>query len=408
MKPIKFAYDGEVGKRFTWQWHHNCYDDKYYPTNGLWEFCYYDYHAPLQTVCEANGVKTEAITVSQAMVGSDHFFYVLTFRYLLKCVKHEYNVFDHLPIGLIRAINCGQCTLILNDGHESGYYDQTFFENLEDKLYRINTDNVLLISGNIVNSEHKSKVKIITWQYFETASRLTAEQYPVDISNKFNNRDIFKKFLCLNRINREIRFYFMYRIYQACIKDFRASLNNIDSVEDIISYNGNIFIDKIKDDPQFKKMLSELPWTVDVDTFGVNHWNTINTEFSYDNGIFISTETLFSSDSKNLFLTEKTFKPILLKMPFIILGNPYILKRLHSIGYKTFDGLINEEYDSIFDAEERMEKIIGEVTRIANGYTDSGLMEIILDNSSILEHNHSNLLERRPEHSIIQYIKEYS
>jgi hypothetical protein len=45
---------------------------------------------------------------------------------------------------------------------------------------------------------------------------------------------------------------------------------------------------------------------------------------------------LFSSDSSNLFLTEKTFKPLALGMPFIVIGNPYILKRLRSLGYKTF------------------------------------------------------------------------
>ena len=57
MSLINFAYDGEVGpKQFTWHWHVNSYDNKFYPINGVFEDCYYDYHAPLQTVFEKHNI----------------------------------------------------------------------------------------------------------------------------------------------------------------------------------------------------------------------------------------------------------------------------------------------------------------------------------------------------------------
>jgi hypothetical protein len=82
MKPINFAYDGTVGNQLTWHWHVNTYDNKFYPINGLFEECYYDYHAPLQTVFEKNGYQTNTLTVKDALKGTEKFVYVLTFRNL--------------------------------------------------------------------------------------------------------------------------------------------------------------------------------------------------------------------------------------------------------------------------------------------------------------------------------------
>lgn len=44
--------------------------------------------------------------------------------------------------------------------------------------------------------------------------------------------------------------------------------------------------------------------------------------------------------------SEKTFKPILNKSPFIFLGSPYGLKYLRSLGFKTFNFVIDESYDA--------------------------------------------------------------
>jgi len=45
------------------------------------------------------------------------------------------------------------------------------------------------------------------------------------------------------------------------------------------------------------------------------------------------------------FFTEKIVKPIIGRRLFIVLGNRYYLKRLRELGFRTFDGIINEDYD---------------------------------------------------------------
>ena len=45
------------------------------------------------------------------------------------------------------------------------------------------------------------------------------------------------------------------------------------------------------------------------------------------------------------FNSEKVFKPIAWGMPFIILGNRLSLLKIRQLGFKTFDGLIDESYD---------------------------------------------------------------
>jgi len=416
MKPINFVYDGEIANgATTWRWHYNTYDKKYYPTNGIWEECYYDYHAPLQTVLEQNNIATNAITMHEALCTTEPFVYVLTFRYLgntvlnyhsrsgIKGIPNNYNFFEHLPIGLINAVNSGQCLLVLNDAHESGYYSSEFYSLLKDKLTKasINIPNIVLLTGNMGNDVVDKDIKILNWQYFETAMRMSANKH-----NKISkDHDNLKKFLCLNRMPREIRYYFMYQIWDRnLISEFNASLKNVNDITEISSYNNHEFMDKIKDQSNFKTMLNSLPWVIDSPNFDNNHWDNIEYDFTARNLIFITTETLFSSDSTNLFLTEKTFKPIALSMPFIVIGNPYILKRLRSLGYKTFDTLWDESYDEEFDCHKRMEKVVKLVEDISKKYTTEQLNNLIEENKDILEHNYNLLMKRRPEQTVIEYI----
>ena len=197
----------------------------------------------------------------------------------------------------------------------------------------------------------------------------------------------------------------MYQIWDKNLMyEFNASLKNVNDITEISSYNNHEFMDKIKDQPNFKTMLDSLPWVIDTPDFNNNHWDNIGYAFASTNLIFITTETLFSSDSSNLFLTEKTFKPIALSMPFIVIGNPYILKRLRSLVYKTFDTLWDESYDEEFDCHKRMEKVVKLVEDISKKYTTEQLNNLIEENKDILEHNYNLLMKRRPEQTVIEYI----
>ena len=69
--------------------------------------------------------------------------------------------------------------------------------------------------------------------------------------------------------------------------------------------------------------------------------------------------------------TEKIWKPIITKTPFLVCSNAYFLKYLKSLGFKTFDSLIDESYDSCFRIQDRVNKIVKTMHDIKNNGASS-------------------------------------
>jgi hypothetical protein len=80
--------------------------------------------------------------------------------------------------------------------------------------------------------------------------------------------------------------------------------------------------------------------------------------------ISLISDTIFFK--KQGFISEKIFKPIMYFQPFLIAGPPNYLKAVREMGFKTFDGFIDESYDTEFDDMKRLEMIIDEIKRICN------------------------------------------
>ena len=76
---------------------------------------------------------------------------------------------------------------------------------------------------------------------------------------------------------------------------------------------------------------------------------------SQESFVYVVTETCYWE--RKCHLTEKIFKPIISKMPFILVGPAHNLEYLRSYGFKTFDKWINESYDTIEDPIARMSMI---------------------------------------------------
>lgn len=81
-------------------------------------------------------------------------------------------------------------------------------------------------------------------------------------------------------------------------------------------------------------------------------------------GIEIVLETLF--DDQRQHLTEKALRPIACGKPFILAGTAGSLEYLKSYGFQTFQGLIDESYDTIQNPVKRLFAITKEVSRISN------------------------------------------
>lgn len=97
----------------------------------------------------------------------------------------------------------------------------------------------------------------------------------------------------------------------------------------------------------------------------------------------------WGTDNRFTFNTEKIVKPILAERLFLVASNQYYLHNLRNMGFLTFDGIIDESYDSEPDYVKRCNLIIEQMK-----YLMSQPQEIILEKiKPIAEHNRRLMLE---------------
>ena len=97
--------------------------------------------------------------------------------------------------------------------------------------------------------------------------------------------------------------------------------------------------------------------------------------------LYLVTETVATGQRHHL--TEKTFKPIALGMPFVIVGTQGSLKYLRSYGFKTFGDLWDESYDDEPDDHKRIEKI----AQVLKHLETSNRQTIFESAQEIIQHN---------------------
>jgi len=88
------------------------------------------------------------------------------------------------------------------------------------------------------------------------------------------------------------------------------------------------------------------------------------------------------------FLSEKIFKCIAMKHPFIMVTAPNSLKYLKELGYQTFNGLIDESYDTIIDDGQRAIAILNEVDRLCKLQGDD-LINFLVEARRICDYNYN-------------------
>jgi hypothetical protein len=81
-------------------------------------------------------------------------------------------------------------------------------------------------------------------------------------------------------------------------------------------------------------------------------------------GIEVVLETLF--DDQRWHLTEKSLRPIACGKPFVLMATAGSLRYLRQYGFQTFDGLIDETYDTVKDPADRLQAVIAEMKRISD------------------------------------------
>jgi hypothetical protein len=101
-------------------------------------------------------------------------------------------------------------------------------------------------------------------------------------------------------------------------------------------------------------------------------------------------ESQFDVDqSGGAFVTEKTFKPMAMKQPFMIFAGPGTLQYLKNYGFRTFDCVWDESYDLEQDHDTRLEKVINIINDLSRK-SDQEFGNIINKCTEIVDHNHQH------------------
>jgi hypothetical protein len=106
-----------------------------------------------------------------------------------------------------------------------------------------------------------------------------------------------------------------------------------------------------------------------------------------------------------IHLTEKTFKPIVNRHPFIVVSAPYTLKAIRSFGFKTFDTIIDESYDNILDHNERFDTIVN-IIKDMSLWDKKKIAKTTAQIKDIVDYNY-DLLIRRPTDELNSFVEKY-
>ena len=295
---------------------------------------------------------------------------------------------------------------------------EPIYKNLIKKL-NIDPKRIILISENfdivdVVKKVAESyQLDNINVEWSLVHERHTkAEQVLLDLTTAtiLAKKSYKKAFLNFNR---------RWRIHRPCVVGLLYSMNLLDKgfvslgkADDNLNWNNTFdtILKLVSEDQELYSLLSTnkikittLPEmyldTTDLisDRFGVtyediNHKATIQL---YEDSYFsIASETYFFENIGRTF-TEKTFKPILYKHPFILVSSPNSLTLLKELGYRTFHPYIDESYDNEPNNVKRLKMILNEVNRLCN-LTELEIFEFIDNVREITIHNH-NLLVNKPK-----------
>lgn len=107
-----------------------------------------------------------------------------------------------------------------------------------------------------------------------------------------------------------------------------------------------------------------------------------------------------------LFITEKTFKPISFCHPFIIFGQPGILKYLKSQGFETFENIFDESYDNEYDVNKRLNNIVDQINNYSHKTYDLVTLTKLKHNKELFFNK--QLIKNKIIKEIVEPILEYA
>lgn len=293
---------------------------------------------------------------------------------------------------------------IVLDNSDECFYDiiDSIYKNIVDK-FNIPAEQITLISGGprIIDRVRQLGFPPINIEWASACELSIKQSYPYQYSQHLNtleHKEYSKKFLLFNRRWRPWRPMLITLLYDRGLLDHGyVSLGQSDTLDNWNNIYNNLYhLFDFKDVLDKNKSIKSLPpMYLDTNDLVTNRVGLSNTTDSYfENSYFsVITETTYFNNQP-IFPTEKIFKAIAMRHPFILVTVPGTLKFLREQGYKTFEGIINESYDSEYNDSNRLILIVNEIQRLCKLNTTE-LDQFLNYAKGICEFNFSHLMNQQ-------------
>jgi hypothetical protein len=286
--------------------------------------------------------------------------------------------------------------LVIDYSTESNYYlehqldPKDIFTVIHEVLYANNvpTDTVELLTGNVLAQEgynnflvynmHINPLKSVKYSPLWLCQTVDSH---TDYSENYIKTAKEKHFSCLNGRNR---------VHRNTVFDYLTE-NNLIS-KGICTYVAKgISVDGYTDPDLINSHTKQQQSFYDV--FDNSYYDLIT-----ETSVGVSPHEWWTE----VFFTEKIWRSIYYKRPFLLVGNHHALKQLHKMGFKTFNGLLfDEHYDNIPDNDSRIQAVLKENKQIVENMSLTELDHIIhsKEMADILQHNYEKINTIATQHS---------
>ena len=209
-----------------------------------------------------------------------------------------------------------------------------------------------------------------------------------------------KKFLCFNRVERTHRIILVGNLMLNDLLDtgycsfygnqfdtewMKLSIRRPEINEElryVLFKNKHLFPMHLNADSEVRRNPISVD-SSDVEFFENSYYSIVTETYFFQD---TSKDNLASGTIPAIFFTEKIYKPISMRHPFILVSRAGSLKWLRKLGFKTFSPFINESYDDENNDENRMNMIVDEIKRL-NQLSDSEWIEWQTNVKDIVDYN---------------------
>lgn len=323
-------------------------------------------------------------------------------------------------VDFVKSVYVSGNNLVFDNAFEGGIDDiLAIIHTIMEKTPSINKNDVYYISGAAnVNEEYKKfcirntisneqMINVIGVSIWELSSK---RQCLLDV-NYSHVRD--KTLLCFNRKVRLHRTLLVSQLIEYDLLDksfisyfpnnthgYRTSLENelhvlkytiqgypelYTTVEKTMLENARKFPLKLNIEPEYNKTHVD---NDDIVLFQNSHFSLVTETYFFVRQYTYGKYSVY--DHHAVFFTDKIFKPIKMKHPFIVVSRPGFLRHLRKRGYRTFAPIIDESYDDIENDVDRMNAIVNECIRLSK-LSDHEWKLFHESVHDIIEHNHNKL-----------------